>query len=145
MFLRLVRSENVPRMKTQRDEVARRTLTLMAEAEEESGEVSEESMQKNRRGFGALLNIVSEQANAELLVLKLGRMAFLVEQMKEYQADKDVMVHACVMLRNLSRFQYLSDRIVDAKAVSALASAIESHRNTPDIQKPARSAMRRLM
>lgn len=97
-----------------------------------------------REGFRALRNIVySHEANADILVTKLGGIPFLAERMKEFHADEDAMKNACWMLRNLSCFEQLKKQIVDAKALSALASAFDfdGHKDNPDIQKPARQAI----
>jgi hypothetical protein len=97
-----------------------------------------------REGFRALRNIVyRHEANADILVTKLGGIPFLAERMKEFHADADAMTNSCWMLRNLSCFEQLKKQIVDAKALLALASAFDfdGHKDNPDIQKPARQAI----
>jgi hypothetical protein len=99
-----------------------------------------------QEGFGALANIVNEnEANANLLVMELGGIPFLVEQMKEFQGDANVTYDACDMLESLSSFEHLRKVMVDAKAATALANAIERHGDNPDIQKLARKAMKQLL
>jgi hypothetical protein len=94
------------------------------------------------KGFAALRNIVCEhEANADLLVMKLGEVPFLVERMKDFLADPDVLRDACGLMWNLSDFAHLRDPIVNSKAVTALGSAIEIHRDDANIQGVARKAL----
>jgi hypothetical protein len=97
-----------------------------------------------RTGFRALRNIVhNHETNADILVTKLGGIPFLAERMKQFHTDADAMKNACWLLQNLSCFEQLRKQIVDAKALSALASAFDfdGHKDNPDIQKPARQAI----
>ena len=85
------------------------------------------------------------KANATLLVTELGGIPFLVEQMKEFQDDAHITKYACLTLKFLSSFENLRKPMVDAKAATALANAIERHGDNPDIQELAREAMKQLM
>jgi hypothetical protein len=99
-----------------------------------------------RNGFGALCNIVRDhEANADLLVKTIHSIPFLVERMAEFKRDEEIMINACEMLDKVCCFPQLRESIVDAKGFSALAFAIESHRDNHDIQKAARAAMKKLM
>jgi hypothetical protein len=97
-------------------------------------------------GFEALRNIVVDhEPNAELLVMELQGIPFLIERMKEFQNDTIVMENACWMLKNLSCFEQLREAIADAHAVTTLGATIEKHRDNPGIRKAAREAMKLLM
>jgi hypothetical protein len=97
-------------------------------------------------GFLALCSITcGHETNADLLVKKIHAIPFLVERMAEFKHDEDVMLSACGMLNYACRFHQLREMIVDAKGISALASALESHRDNHDIQEIARAAMKLLM
>ena len=98
-----------------------------------------------RYGFGALSNIVGNEANANLLVMKLVGIPFLIERMKEFRAEADVTARACAMFMSLSDFESLRKVIIDAKAVTALAYAIERHRDEPHVQEYARKAIKKLV
>jgi hypothetical protein len=99
-----------------------------------------------RYGFGALSNVViGNEANANHLVVKLGGIPFLLERMKEFRAEADVTTRACSMLLSLSDFEHLRKPIVNAKAITALAYAIERHGDEPSVQEYARKAMKQLM
>jgi hypothetical protein len=65
--------------------------------------------------------------------------------MAEFKHDEDVMICACNMLWNVCCFHQLRETIVDAKVFSALASALESHKDNHDIQEAAREAMKLLL
>jgi hypothetical protein len=99
-------------------------------------------------GFRALANIVDEnKANADLLVTKLGGLPFLIERMKAFvfQDDADITKFACDMLKSLSDFEDLRNPIVNAKAITALAYAIERHGDEPSVQEYARKAIKKLV
>jgi hypothetical protein len=97
-------------------------------------------------GFGALCNIVSgRETNADILVKKIHAIPFLVGRMAEFKHDEGVMMRACWILNKVCCFHQLRETIVDAKGISALASAIESHRDNHAIQKIARATMKVLM
>jgi chromosome segregation and condensation protein ScpB len=97
-------------------------------------------------GFGALCNIVCHhEANANLLVKKIGAIPFLVERMTEFKADQTIMRRACKMLRNASRFEPLREAIVNADALLALGSAIKSHKDNAQIRHVTREAMQLLV
>jgi hypothetical protein len=100
----------------------------------------------SREGFSALCNIVYEhEANADLLVTELEGIPFLIEQMTKYRDYPDVMRDACAFLWNLSIFEQLRDPLVGGKAVTALGSAFERHKDNPDIRKFARETTALLM
>jgi hypothetical protein len=95
-----------------------------------------------RRGFRALRTIVhNHEATAEILVTKLKGIPFLAERMKEFQTDADAMENACWMMWNLCQFKQLRKPVVDAKALSAIAFAFDSHHGNLGIQAPARQAI----
>jgi hypothetical protein len=99
-----------------------------------------------RNGFAALCNIVSDHAtNADLLVTKIGQVPFLLERMKEFQAEADVMQSACYLMWNLSHFEQLRRPIADAQAATALAAVFDRHRSTPAIRQAARKTMVNLL
>ena len=97
-------------------------------------------------GFAALANIVHEnEANANLLVTKLGGIPFLIEQMKNFQTDADVTNDTSDFIRNVSFFEHLRKPIVDAKAITVLASIYDHYKHMPDIRKRSCEAMRKLL
>jgi hypothetical protein len=85
------------------------------------------------------------KANADLLVTEIGAIPFLVERMAEFKHDQDIMIRACELLRNLAAFEELREAIVDAKALTALCAAIESQKNNPLIQNVVRQTMKLLL
>ena len=53
--------------------------------------------------------------------------------------------YGCIMLKSLSSFENLRKPIVDAKAATALANAIERHGDEPSVQEYARKAIKKLV
>jgi hypothetical protein len=99
-----------------------------------------------RSGFQALCGLVHDcEANADILVLKLGRMSFLMKRMIAFQADAEVMTVSCEMLLSLSHFSHLRDPLIDATALSALGSAFESHKENTSLRMAARQAVLMLL
>ena len=85
------------------------------------------------------------KANADLLVTKIRAIPFLMEIMAEFKHDQDIMLRACELVRNLAAFEELREAIVDAKALTALCAAIESQKNNPLIQNVVRQTMKLLL
>jgi hypothetical protein len=99
-----------------------------------------------RNGFAALRTIIfGHESNAELLVTKIGAIPFLLEKMAEFKHDQDIMLCACTLLRNASRFEQLREAIVNADALLALGSAITNHKDNPNIQAATREAIKLLV
>ena len=97
-------------------------------------------------GLGALINLTAnDEANAELLVKKLDAMPFVIERINASMHDEEVIERACGLLTILCAFRNLRKPILAAKALSALAQAIEHHHNNGDIHSSARKAMTKLM
>ena len=97
-------------------------------------------------GFGALSEVIIEnEGNANILVTELGGIPFLIERMEEFRDVADVIKCACALLMSLSDFEHLRKMIVDAKAITALAHAIDSHEDEPHIQWYARKAIKKLV
>jgi hypothetical protein len=65
--------------------------------------------------------------------------------MTEFKADLNIMIRACNMLSYLSAFEHLRKPIVDAKAVTALAAALDGHKNIPRIKALAGKALKCLV
>ena len=105
---------------------------------------SDPSIMEN--GFGALGNIVHEnEANANLLVTKLGGIPFLIKQMKNFQTDADVTSYASDFMESISFFEHLRKPIVDAKAITVLASIYDHYEHMPDIRNSSCEAMKKLL
>ena len=97
-------------------------------------------------GFLALNNIVfKNEANANLLVTKLGGLPFLIKRMTGFQDDWHFTENACRMLNSLSYFEHLRKPIIDAIGLSALSNAIERHKDDDVIENLARETMKRLL
>jgi hypothetical protein len=96
-------------------------------------------------GFRSLSNIVLNEANAGILVIKICGIPFLVGIMNEFHADAVVMSGACQLLTNLCRFPQVREAISDANAVTALAVACDFHKNIPRIRTLAGAALKLLV
>jgi hypothetical protein len=99
-----------------------------------------------RSGFQALCGLVHDcEANADILVLKLGGTPFLMKRMIAFQADAEVMAVSCEMLLSLAHFSHLRDPLIDATALSALGYAFESHKEKASLRRAARQAVLMLL
>jgi hypothetical protein len=97
-------------------------------------------------GFGVLNGITCDHgANADLLVRSIGGIPFLLNRMTEFKANQLIVLRACQMLRNLSCCRLLRNLMFEASAVTALAAAIDGHKDNPAIQQAARSTIKRLI
>jgi hypothetical protein len=97
-------------------------------------------------GFGALHGITCNHgANADLLVRSIGGIPFLLEQMTAFKDNQHITLRACQMLRNFCRCPALRNLVFEANAVTALAAAIDGHKDNPHIQQAARSTMKHLV
>jgi hypothetical protein len=95
-----------------------------------------------RCGFGALCNLTFQcESNCKILVEELDALAFLVERMASTVNDVTGIKWACAMLRNISKFPQFRPRVIRAKAVSALAHAMENHETDEDIQDYSKKAL----
>jgi hypothetical protein len=94
-------------------------------------------------GFKALCDIVCDhEANSELLVTEL---PFLLERMEAFRGRSGVMKEACRLMWILSFLDTMKKPIFYANGISALASAIDCHKENQRIHTFAGEAIKRLL
>lgn len=97
------------------------------------------------QGLQALGNLVSERANAILMVQRLVAIPFILEKMNQYSDDGDILRWACELIKRLCRFNHLRPTIFEANAVETLANVLNAHKNNEKIQKAVREAIKLLL
>jgi len=97
------------------------------------------------QGFQALVNLMSEKPNAEILVNKLQGTPFILIKMGQHGEDDDILRWACELMKRLCRFNRLRPVIFEANAVETLANVLNTHKENEKIQKAAREAMKLLL
>lgn len=97
-------------------------------------------------GLGALYGITCNHgANTDLLVRRIGGIPFLLEQMTAFKENQHIILRGCQMLQNFCRCRMLRIFMLEARAVTALAAAIDGHKDNRHIQQAARSTMKGLL
>lgn len=95
-----------------------------------------------RLGLKALNNLIHKRDHARLLVNELDGCTTIVNAMNGFLNDVDVIQKACAVVLKLSWVsKKLTQRMLDANVVEALAAAREHHTNDEKIQNYARDAM----
>jgi hypothetical protein len=97
------------------------------------------------QGLQALVNLMSERANAILMVQRLVAIPFILEKMNQYSDDGDILRWACELIKRLCRFNYLRPTIFEANAIETLANVLNTHKNNEKIQNAAREAIKLLL
>jgi len=96
--------------------------------------------------INALWSLVSTtQANADLFVVKHDGIPFILERMKRFPHDTDLIEIVCDILSKLSKCEKFRQPLLNAKAGSALMNAFERHGDNEEIKGAAREAMKNLM
>lgn len=97
------------------------------------------------QGLQALVSLASEKPNGEMMVVRLQAMPFLLDKMKQYSEEEEILRWSCELLKRLARFNRLRRTIFEANAVDTLVIVMNSHKENVKIQKAAREAMKLLL
>lgn len=104
---------------------------------------NDEHIQNN--GLTSLRHILFDhEGNAERFVTTLKAARLVCETMNHFWDNRIIVAEGCMVLRDLCSFEHLRRTIFNARALSVLASAVETHNYEP-IQRDGQEAMRLLM
>ncbi len=103
----------------------------------------ENSIQCN--GIGALLNLSDHLTSGKEFIKDLYGLPFILDIMKTFNTDEDLILWACKMIKKLARSEELRKPLVDSNVISSLAAALDAHKAHAGIQRDVREAFKYLL
>jgi len=86
-------------------------------------------------------NTKVHEDNAKLLVKELKAVPLILDVMKKFSGDKDIVFKACQVIESLCHVKELRKSIFEAKALSSLANAMDKHNDNGGIRETVNTAM----
>jgi hypothetical protein len=96
-------------------------------------------------GIGALLNLSDHLTSGKEFIKDLYGLPFILDIMKTFNTDDDLILWACKMIKKLARSEELRKPLVDSNVISSLAAALDAHKAHAGIQRDVREAFKYLL